>query len=202
MVLRAADFKIVIDPMHGAGSGYLNNCLEGGRTKIHEIRGTVNPSFPGMQNPEPIEQNLGPLQEAVLGAKALIGIGLDGDADRVGIIDTTGTYKTTLQVYSVIVYYFLEVRKLRGPIIKSLTLGNMASRLGELYDVPVHETGVGFKYIVPVMLGTDALMGGEESGGYAFKGHIPERDGILSALYLLDLIVRKGKTLSEILDEI
>ena len=201
-VLRAADYKIVIDPMYGAGAGYLNKCLDGGLTEIHEIRGTVNPSFPGMQNPEPIEQNLGPLQEAVLGAKALIGIGLDGDADRVGVIDSTGTYLTTLQVYALLVYYFLEVRKLRGPIIKSLTLGNMAWRLGELYNVPVHETGVGFKYIVPVMLGTDALMGGEESGGHAFKGHIPERDGILSALYLLDLMVRKGKTLSEILEEI
>ena len=201
-VLRSAGYKIVIDPMHGAGSGYLKTIIEGGLSEVHEIRGTVNPSFPDMHNPEPIEHNLGPLKEAVLTTKSLIGIGLDGDADRVGVIDSTGEYLTSLQVYALLVYYLLEVRKLRGPIIKSLTLGNMASRLGDLYNVPVHETGVGFKHIVPVMLETDALIGGEESGGYAFKGHIPERDGILSALFLLDLIVRKGKTLSEIMEEI
>ena len=200
--LRATNYKVVIDPMHGAGAGYLSRLLGGGSTIVSEVRGTINPSFPDMHNPEPIEHNLGVLRQAVLDTKAMIGIGLDGDADRVGAIDATGKYLTTPQVYALLVYYFLEVRRMRGPIIKSLTLSNMVWRLGELYNVPVYETAVGFKYIAPVMVETDALIGGEESGGYAFKGHIPERDGILSALYLIDLVVRKGKTLSEIIEEI
>ena len=200
--LRSAGCQVVVDPMHGAGAGYFAGLLSGGATKVLEVRGTVNPSFPDMHNPEPIEHNLVPLRNAVLQSKALVGVAMDGDADRVGAIDATGQYLTSLQVYTLLAYYFLEVRGLRGPIIKSLTLSNMIWRLGEKYDVPVHETGVGFKFIAPVMIETDALMGGEESGGYAFKGHIPERDGVLSALYLLDLVARTGKTLSQNMDEI
>jgi phosphomannomutase len=200
--LRSAGCKVVVDPMHGAGAGYFAGLLSGGATKVLEIRGTVNPSFPDMHNPEPTEHNLAPLRDAVLQTNALVGVAMDGDADRVGAIDATGKYLTSLQVYALLAYYFLEVRGLRGPIIKSLTLSNMVWRLGERYDVPVYETGVGFKFIAPVMIEKNALMGGEESGGYAFQGHIPERDGVLSALYLLDLVARKGKTLSEIMEEI
>lgn len=200
--LRSAGCQVAVDPMHGAGAGYFAGLLSGGKTKVLEVRGAVNPSFPDMHNPEPIEHNLGPLRDAVLSSNALVGVAMDGDADRVGAIDATGQYLTSLQVYALLAYYFLEVRGLRGPIIKSLTLSNMIWRLGEKYDVPVHETGVGFKYIAPVMVETDALMGGEESGGYAFKGHIPERDGVLSALYLLDLVARTGKTLSQNMEDI
>ena len=200
--LRAAGYQVVVDSMHGAGAGYFAGLLGGGATRVLEIRDTVNPSFPNMHNPEPIEHNLGPLRDAVLASNALVGVAMDGDADRVGAIDATGQYLTSLQIYSLLAYYFLEVRGLRGPIIKSLTISNMIWRLGERYDVPVHETGVGFKYIAPIMVETDALLGGEESGGYAFKDHIPERDGVLSALYLLDLVARTGKTLSENMEEI
>ena len=200
--LRSAGCQVVVDPMHGAGAGYFAGLLNGGITKVLEVRGTVTPSFLGMHNPEPLEHNLVPLRDAVLHTQALVGVAMDGDADRVGAIDATGEYLTSLQVYALLVYYFLEVRGLRGPIIKSLTLSNMIWLLGEKYDVPVHETGVGFKYIAPVMVETDALMGGEESGGYAFKGHIPERDGVLSALYLLDLVARTGKTLSQNMEEV
>ena len=200
--LRSAGCQVVVDPMHGAGAGYFAGLLSGGTTKVLEVRGTVNPSFPDMHNPEPIEHNLGPLRDAVLQTNALVGVAMDGDADRVGAIDATGEYLTSLQVYTLLAYYFLEVRGLRGPIIKSLTISNMIWRLGEHYDVPIYETGVGFKFIAPLMVEKNALMGGEESGGYAFQGHIPERDGVLSALYLLDLVARKGKTLSAIMEEV
>ena len=200
--LRSAGSQVVVDVMHGAGAGYFASLLSGGTTKVLEVRGTVNPSFPGMHNPEPIDRNLGPLRDAVLQTNAVVGVAMDGDADRVGAIDASGEFITSLQVFALLAYYFLEVRGLRGPIIKSLTISNMIWRLGECYNVPVHETGVGFKFIAPLMVEKNALMGGEESGGYAFQGHIPERDGVLSALFLLDLVARKGKTLSAIIEEI
>ena len=200
--LRAVGCHVAVDAMHGAGAGYLSALLSGGATTVTEVRGTINPAFPGMHNPEPIERNLDPLRDAVLSSKALVGVAMDGDADRVGAIDGSGEYITALQVFTLLAYYMLEVRGFRGPLVKSLTTSNMVLRLGERYDVPVHETSVGFKYIAPLMLETDALIGGEESGGFGFRGHIPERDGVLSALFLLDLVARKGMTLSAIIEEI
>ena len=200
--LRAVGCHVAVDAMHGAGMGYLPALLSGGATTVTEVRGDVNPAFPGMHNPEPIERNLDALREAVSATNALVGVAMDGDADRVGAIDRSGEYITALQVFTLLTYYMLEVRGFRGPLVKSLTTSNMVSRLGERYGVPVHETSVGFKYIAPLMLETDALIGGEESGGFGFRGHIPERDGVLSALFLLDLVARKGKTLSEVIEEI
>ena len=200
--LRAVGCHVVVDAMHGAGAGYLSALLSGGATTVTEVRGAVNPAFPGMHNPEPIDRNLAPLRDAVLSSNALVGVAMDGDADRVGAIDGSGEYITALQVFTLLSYYLLEVRGMRGPMVKSLTTSNMVLRLGERYGVPVHETSVGFKYIAPLMLETDALIGGEESGGFGFRGHIPERDGVLSALFLLDLVARKGMTLSAVIQEI
>ena len=200
--LRAVGCRVAVDAMHGAGAGYLTALLSGGATTVTEVRGNLNPAFPDMHNPEPIERNLGPLRDAVRESGALVGVAMDGDADRVGAIDGSGEYITALQVFGLLTYYLLEVRGFRGPLVKSLTTSNMVSRLGERYGVPVHETSVGFKYIAPLMLETDALIGGEESGGFGFRGHIPERDGVLSALFLLDLAARKGVTLSAVIDEI
>lgn len=200
--LRGAGWGIVVDAMHGAGGGYLRRLLRGGTTQAREMRARPNPAFPGMHNPEPVAHNLRGLSRAVARSGARAGLALDGDADRLGAVDASGRYLTTLQVFSLLAYYFLEVRGLRGPIVKSVTTSSMIWRLGEAYDVPVRETGVGFKQIAPVMLETDALLGGEESGGYAFRGHIPERDGILSGLFLLDLMARTGKGLAELLEDL
>ena len=200
--LRAVGCRVAVDAMHGAGAGYLTALLSGGATTVTEVRADVNPAFPGMHNPEPIDRNLAPLRDAVLSSNALVGVAMDGDADRVGAIDASGEYITALQVFTLLTYYLLEVRGFRGPLVKSLTTSNMVSRLGERYGVPVHETSVGFKYIAPLMLETNALIGGEESGGFGFRGHIPERDGVLSALFLLDLVARKEKTLSAVIEEI
>jgi phosphomannomutase len=200
--IRSAGWRVVVDAMHGAGAGYLGRLLRGGSTRTREIRGTVNPAFPGMHNPEPVAHNLQQLSRAVVRGGARIGLALDGDADRLGVVDASGRYLTTLQVFPLLAYYFLEVLGLRGAIVKSLTTSSMIWRLGEKYGVPVRETGVGFKKIAPVMVETNALMGGEESGGYAFRGHIPERDGILSGLYLLDFMARTGKDLAELLEDL
>jgi phosphomannomutase len=123
----------------------------------------------------------------------------DGDADRLGIGDENGRFVNQLEVYAMMAYYLLEIRGQRGPIVKTLSTTGMLNKLGKLYNVPVHETGVGFKYIAPKMLETDAMIGGEESGGYAFRGNVPERDGILAGLYFLDFMVKTGKKPSQLL---
>jgi phosphomannomutase len=129
---------------------------------------------------------------------ASIGLATDGDADRLGVCDEHGVFVDQLRMYSLLALYLLEVRGWRGPIVKTLSTSSMLNRLGKLYGVPVHETGVGFKYVAPKMIETHALIGGEESGGYAFRGHIPERDGMLAGLFILDMMVKLKKTPSEL----
>ncbi len=197
--LRKAGLKLVIDPMYGAGTGYLARVLGGDATTFTEIHAERNPLFPGIR-PEPIPPNLDKLAAVVREKDADAGLATDGDADRMGIIDEKGNFINQLQVFALLCLYLLEVRGERGAIIKTLTTTSMAYRLGELYDVPVYETAVGFKYVAPLMMRENALFGGEESGGYGFRGHVAERDGILANLYFLDLMVKMGKKPSELID--
>ncbi|MCH7836246.1 MAG: phosphoglucomutase/phosphomannomutase family protein [Chloroflexi bacterium] len=200
--LRAAGLRVVVDSMHGAGAGYLRRLLGGGKTRVWEVRSARNPLFPGMHNPEPIPRNLSPLRRAVRRHRAQVGLATDGDADRLGVIDGEGRFVNQLQTFALLTYYLLEVCGLRGPVVKSVTTTGMVQRLGELYGVPVHETAVGFKHLGPKMRETDAIIAGEESGGYAFRGHLPERDGILSGLYFLDLMARRRKDAAELITEL
>ena len=198
--IRKAGFDIIIDSMYGAGLGYLKEMLQGGNSRVTEINGERNPLFPGMVRPEPIALNLKRLSLLVKGQGASIGLATDGDADRVGIIDEKGNFITPLQTFAMLCLYVLEVRGERGPMVKTITSSSMLDRLGELYRVPVFETTVGFKYVAPIMRAEDAVIGGEESGGYGFRGHVAERDGILAGLYFLDFMLRTGKKPSELLD--
>jgi len=198
--LRAAGLTVVVDSMHGAGSGYLRRILEGGATRVVEIRSERNPSFPNMHNPEPIARNLAPLLERIAAEHADVGFATDGDADRIGIVDEGGRFINQLETYALLLLYLLDVRGQRGPAVRSLTSTSMADRLGKRFGVPVHETPVGFKYVGPKMMELNAIMGGEESGGFGFAGHIPERDAIVAALYALDLLVQRGKPFSSLLD--
>lgn len=198
--IQNAGLTIAYDAMWGNGAGWLSRILAGGRTRIVEIHGERNPLFPEMIRPEPIPPNVDVLLHKVTQIGADVGIIHDGDADRVGAADENGVFINQLQVYGLLALYFLEVRGERGPIVKTLSTTSVLEKLGKIYGVPVYQTGVGFKYVAPKMLETNALIGGEESGGYAFRGHVPERDGILAALYLLDMMVRTGKTPSQLLD--
>ncbi|MFH1141551.1 MAG: phosphoglucomutase/phosphomannomutase family protein [Chloroflexota bacterium] len=200
--LRSSGLHIAVDAMYGAGAGYLPRLLEGGSLRLEEIHAQRNPAFPGMQQPEPVAHNLTELCQRVVSQGYDAGIALDGDADRVGLVDEQGRFISTLQTFALLALYLLEVRKERGPLVKSITMTSMIYRLGELYQVPVYETPVGFKYLGPVMRRENALAAGEESGGYAFRGHIPERDGILSGLFLLDMMVKTGKRPSELEDHL
>jgi phosphomannomutase len=132
--------------------------------------------------------------------RASVGMATDGDADRIGIVDEKGTFLTSLQVFTLLALYLLEVCGSRGAIVKTITSSSMLYRLGELFQVPVFETPIGFNYVGPKMIAEDALIGGEESGGFSFRGHVPERDGILSGLYFLDLMVRQQKSPSELVE--
>ncbi|MGD8552567.1 MAG: phosphoglucomutase/phosphomannomutase family protein [Anaerolineales bacterium] len=198
--IRSAGLNILVDPMWGNGAGWFTELLAGGSTKVSEIHNRHNPIFPEMTRPEPIPPNIDAgLKAAIqMGADALLIT--DGDADRVGLGDEQGNFVDQLRVYGLLAYYMLEVRGERGPIVKTLSTTSMLDKLGEIYDVPVYQTGVGFKYVAPKMLEVDALIGGEESGGYAFRGHVPERDGILAGLYLLDMMVQLERKPSELVE--
>ena len=198
--IRRARLKIVIDPMYGAGAGYFEKLLAGGAIKLIEINSVRNPAFPGIQQPEPIGTNLNGLTATVKKERASVGLATDGDADRLGVIDENGTFISTAHIFALLCLYLLEVRGERGPIVKTLTMSSMLYRLGELFNVPVYETPVGFKYVAPIMQSEQALIGGEESGGYGFRGHVLERDGILAGLYFLDLMIKTGKRPSELID--
>jgi len=200
--LRAAGLNVVFDAMHATGAGVYQRLLSGGTTRINELRGERNPAFPGMVSPEPIGRNLTGLMETVVNTSADIGLATDGDADRLGVVDEKGHFVDQHQTYALLCYYLLEHKGLRGPIVRSLTSTRMIDRLGAIYGVPVIETPVGFKYLGPKMMEIGAMTAGEESGGYAFADHLPERDGCYAGLLLLDLLARSGKTVSELVTDL
>ena len=198
--IKDAGLRVLVDPMWGNGAGWFPKLIGGGATEVFEIHQDRNPNFPEMSRPEPIPPNVDVGLKATLEHKADVLIINDGDADRVGIGDEKGQFVDQLRVYGLLAYYLLEVRGMRGPIVKTLSTTTMLDKLGEIYHVPVHHTGVGFKYVAPKMIETDAMIGGEESGGYAFKGNVPERDGILAGLYFLDFMVKMNMKPSELLE--
>lgn len=200
--IKQAGFNVAVDCMWGNGAGWFPMLLANGQTKVHEIHNERNPIFPHMSRPEPIIPNVDHGLAFARQMGADVTIINDGDADRVGFGDEHGRFIDQLRVYGLLGYYFLEVRGERGPIVKTISTTKMLNKLGQRYGVPVHETGVGFKFIAPKMMEVNALIGGEESGGYAFRQHVPERDGILAGLFLLDLMVRTGQKPSQLLDTV
>jgi len=188
--LRAADATVLVDPMWGAGASWLSRLLSGGRIRLTELHTERNPYFGGV-NPEPIRPNIDEALGIVAAGGFDLGLLLDGDADRAGAIDERGVFIHQLQVYGLLMYYLVEHRGMHAPVVKSVNETSMAERLGERYGIPVHETPVGFKYVGPKMIETGAMYGGEESGGYGFGMHLPERDGIYADLLLLDLFMRE-----------
>jgi phosphomannomutase len=188
--LRAADMSILVDPMWGAGSGWISRLLAGGRIRVNEIHQERNPFFGGV-NPEPIRPNVDEALGIIAGGGYDLGLLLDGDADRAGAADERGTFVHQLQVTGLLMYYMAEHRGLRDPVVVSINNTSMAARLGEQYGIETFETPVGFKFIGPKMIETGAMMGAEESGGFGFGMHLPERDGVYADLMLLDLFLRE-----------
>lgn len=200
--LRQAALTILVEPMWGNASGWYPRLLGSPSNRIIEVHAGRNPIFPEMKRPEPIRPNIDVALRRTVEVGADVLLINDGDADRMGIGDEHGEFLDQLRVFSLLTYYLLEYRGERGPIVKTLSSSSMLNRLAERYGVPVHETGVGFKYIAPKFLETNALIGGEESGGYAFRGNVPERDGILGNLYFVDFMLRAGKSPSALMQEL
>jgi phosphomannomutase len=188
--LKSADVAILVDPLYGAGAGWISRLLSGGRIRVTEIHQERNPYFGGI-NPEPIRPNVDEALAMLAGGGFDLGLLLDGDADRAGAADERGTFIHQLQVTGLLMYYLAEHRGWRDPVVVSINNTSMAARLGERYGIETHETPVGFKFIGPKMIETGAMMGAEESGGFGFGMHLPERDGVYADLLLLDLFLRE-----------
>ena len=199
--IRAAQGRVLVEPMFGSGAGWFSRLLGGGGLTINELHTERNPFFGGV-NPEPIRPNIDAWLEEIPRWGADIGIAFDGDADRVGMATEEGVFVNQLQVYGLLYWYLLEVRGQIGPAVYTVTSTSMAPRLAEIFGTQAYETGVGFKYVGPKMTETHAVIGGEESGGFGFGMHIPERDGLASGLFLLDLWLTKAKKTSELLAEL
>src|SRR5947209_2899375 len=199
--IKDAGLRIVHDCMYGSGYGYIAEMIGGGRTTVTELRNQRNPLFGGM-NPEPIPPNIdSTISVMKVGGQDLCII-TDGDADRVGIIDETGRFINQLQVFALLMLYLFEARGMRGPVVKTVNMTAMADKLGAAFGERVYEVPVGFKNVAPKMMETNAVLGGEESGGFAVRGHIPERDGILVGLLFADMMVKSGKPISQILADL
>ncbi len=188
--IKAADMHLLVDPLWGAGAGWLSRLLAGGRIRVTEIHQERNPYFGGV-NPEPIRPNVDEALAMLAGGGYDLGLLLDGDADRAGAADERGTFVHQLQVTGLLMYYLAEHRGWRDPVVVSVNNTSMAARLGERYGIQTHETPVGFKFIGPKMIETGAMMGAEESGGFGFGMHLPERDGVYADLLLIDLFMRE-----------
>lgn len=200
--IRDAGLSIAVDSMHGTGAGVIGRVLDAGKSTATELRSDPNPAFPGMKQPEPIGENLSELSRLVASSDFDVGIATDGDADRLGIIDESGVYMTTLEVFSMLFHHLKSRRKATGGVASTVTMSSMVDILAEHHGTKSLRTPVGFKFVGPAMLENGCALGGEESGGYAFAGHIPERDGPLSALMFLESMALSGKPPSDLLAEV
>lgn len=206
-LLTRVDIKAIVesgihlahDPMFGASQGLLKRLM--GDDKVHEIHGTFNPSFNG-RAPEPIEKNLTELPAVITDNNCAIGIANDGDADRVGMFDENGNFVSSHKLLSLLVKYLSQEKGMTGSIIKTFSTTNMLDKQAKKYGLDIETTQIGFKYIADIMANGDVLVGGEESGGIALKGHIPERDGLFIGLTIAEMIVKTGKSLSELVIEL
>ena len=200
-LLKASRLKVLVDSMYGTGNDYIAETLAGGRCRVDTIHNENNPGFGGI-NPEPILPNLKELAEKTKKGKYGIGLATDGDADRLGVALPNGQLLTGHKVMTLLLLHLLEDRKLKGDVIQTLCGTVLINKICRKYGLKMHETPVGFKYICEIMLKKDVLIGGEETGGVAFKNSIPERDGVLSGLLILEMMAMRKSGIMEILKSI
>jgi len=195
--IKNSGLKIAHDAMYGAGQKILTELIPSAVV----IHNEFNPSFGGV-SPEPIAKNLGELMKLVPEKKFDVGLATDGDADRIGAVDENGNFVDPQRVFAILLKYFYEDKGLRGDVVKTVSVGLMVDKLAKKYGLKVYELPVGFKHVATFMVTKDIMIGGEESGGIGVKTHIPERDGLFLGLTICEMIVKRGKKLSEIVDEI
>jgi phosphomannomutase len=195
--IRAATFRFVVDPMHGAARGLLRELMTRHGIACDEIRGTRDPLFGGV-NPEPIEPHVEALRRAVLAGKYDAGLCADGDGDRIGAMDRDGTFITPHQIFSILLWHLAGTRGIPGDVAKTFSSTKMLDKIAEKFGRKVFETPIGFKYICELMLERDILLGGEESGGIGTKLYLPERDASVMALLLVEVMAWHRKSLGEL----
>jgi phosphomannomutase len=195
--IRAAKFRFVVDPMHGAARGLLRELMTRHGIACDEIRGTRDPLFGGV-NPEPIEPHVEALRRAVLAGKYDAGLCADGDGDRIGAMDRDGTFITPHQIFSILLWHLAGTRGISGDVAKTFSSTKMLDKIAEKFGRKIFETPIGFKYICELMLERDILLGGEESGGIGTKLYLPERDATVMALLLVEVMAWHKKSLGEL----
>ena len=195
--LRSAGLRFVVDPMHGSARGLLRELMTRHGVSCDEIRGNRDPLFGGV-NPEPIEPHVEALRRAVLAGGYDAGLCADGDGDRIGAIDSDGTFITPHQIFSLLLWHLAGTRQLAGDVAKTFSATKMVDKIAQKFGRKVFETPIGFKYICELMLERDILLGGEESGGIGTKLYLPERDATVAALLLAELMAWHGKQLGEL----
>lgn len=199
--ISMGELRVVADAMYGSGRGAFRDVLSRTRCKLYEIRGEMNPGFGGI-HPEPLAHFLQALAAAMQANHADLGLATDGDADRIGAMDAEGNFVDPHHIFALVLRYLVEKRKWDGVVIKTVSTSRMIDRLARQYNLQLYETPVGFNYIADYMLTHDVLMGGEESGGMSIKGHIPEGDGILMGLLLLEVMADARASLRELVIDI
>ncbi len=193
--------RVVVDSMYGSGRGIIKGVLKGTGCEVREIREDMNPGFGGV-HPEPIARYLGALAGAIGTGMGDIGLATDGDADRIGAMDERGNFIDPHKIMALSMRYLIEQRGLRGPAVRTVSTTRMIDRIAKEHNLPVYETPVGFNYIADHMLKEDILIGGEESGGISFQGHIPEGDGSLMALLLIEMVSKLDVSLYELVQDL
>ena len=199
--LKKAKLRVAVDLSYGTGHGYLDTLLEQAGAQITLFHNELNPLFGG-HHPEPNAANMAGVSKFVRSGKAQIGLGLDGDADRFGVVDKDGTWLTPNQVLALALYHLKKNRGWTGAVVRTVPSSHQVDAVAELFGVKVYETPVGFKYIGALMESEPIIVGGEESGGLSVKGHVPEKDGILACLLMAELVATEKKSLGQILKEL
>jgi alpha-D-glucose phosphate-specific phosphoglucomutase len=200
-VIAETPQRVAIDSMYGSGRGVIRGILQGTGCEAMEIRGEMNPGFGGV-HPEPIASHLGALAGSISTHMGNFGLATDGDADRIGAMDERCNFVDPLKIMSLALQYLVERRGLSGPVVRTVSTTRMIDRLAAHFGQKVYETPVGFNHIAEYMLKEDILIGGEESGGISFKGHIPEGDGILMGLLLVEIVAASGVSLYELVEDL
>src|SRR4051812_47634233 len=199
--IRRAKLKLAVELMYGTGRGYLDTLLEQAGARITLFHDKLDPLFGG-HHPEPNAEGMREVSKFVRSGKAQLGLGLDGDADRFGIVDKDGTWLAPNQVLALALYHLKKNRGWTGAVVRTVPTSHQVDAVAHLLGVPVHETPVGFKYIGALMEREPIIVGGEESGGLSVKGHVPEKDGVLACLLMAELVATERKSLGQILKQL
>jgi phosphomannomutase len=195
--IAASGFKFAIDSMYGAGGGVLADIFSRAGVPCTEIRANHDPLFPGI-NPEPIDPHLRALQLVVVEQKCDAGLATDGDADRIGAVDENGNIVDAHKIFAILLRWLIERKQWSGEVVRAFNTTRMLDRICAKHGRKLHEVGIGFKHVCDLMLEREILIGGEESGGIGIQRHLPERDGLLNALLIANVMADEQKTLGQL----